>query len=245
MWLLGLLLSCKQQEEQVETPEPKDFGVIASDYEVLNDADLDEYLSARYKSLQKQYGPSRIAGKGLLVDEGWCHDYFHYSYVISRLVGIDFVKLASIEAREGVKGVNSIVDRVPKSNPKYSELLRIRQLIDLTDTNRVRLSYKIFRKDRDPNLTDQEQIKIWIDNFKKGYQLRGGTNAPEEFLPEDFPKAHQISKLAGVDFQQLAFIELKGGTPALLLLIRTIPFWTHREKCFDVLQPASEDTPTD
>jgi hypothetical protein len=236
MWLFLSLWACNQQEQQVSEKTDQGVEVTERGFQVLPDADLEEYLNSKFKYLQIKYGKARIAGKGPLVDEGWCHDYFHYSFVISRLIGLDFVKLASIQARKGVSGVNKVVDRYPNSEPQYQELQKIRQLIDLTDTEGVKQSYELFRQYRKPNLSDQEQIELWLNLFYEGYKLRSGTSAPEEFLPEDFPRAHEVSKLATVDFQQLAFIELKGGVPALLLLIRTIPFWTHREECFEVLQ---------
>ena len=240
MWALILLLACKQEEEQVvvASTAPEVFG---GNFEVIPDAGVDEYLHAKYKHLLEQYGPSRIAGKGFLVDEGWCHDYFHYAFVISRLVGIDFVKLASVQSREGVKGVNKVADRVPKKHRNYEELLRIRKLIDLTNAQTVRRTHELFRLFRKPNLSDQEQIDLWISLFHEGYQLRAGVSAPEEFLPEDFPRSYELAELAIVDFQKLAFIELKGGAPALLLLIRTIPFWNNREECFELLRSDKEE----
>jgi len=234
MWVLILLFACQQTEESViQPPNPI---VASNNFEIVQPATIDERLHSKFKNLLEQYGPARIAGKGLLVDEGWCHDYFNYSFVTSRLVNIDFVKLASIQAREGVQGVNLILNHVPLAHEKYEELFEIRQLIELTNEKKVRRSHELFRIFRNPNLTDQEQINLWLERFHDGYALRGGKSKPEEFLPEDFPKSFEISKLGTVDFQMLAFIELKGGSGALLLLMRTIPFWNHRDECFEVIR---------
>ena len=234
MWVLILLFAC-QQEEEVEIQPPNPI-VAANNFEIVQPASVDERLHSRYKVLLEQYGPARIAGKGLLVDEGWCHDYFNYSFVASRLVGLDFVKLASVQAREGIDGVNLILNHVPRDHEKYEDLYKIRQLIELTNDKKVRRSHELFKLFRNPNLNDQEQIDAWLLKFKEGFALRGGTSKPEEFLPEDFPKSYEISKLTNVDFQTLAFVELKGGSGALLLLMRTIPFWSSRDECFEIIR---------
>ena len=235
MWVFSLLLAC-QNEETISAPQG--LQVAGTQFEIIPDASVEEYVHAKYKFLLEQYGPARIAGKGFLVDEGWCHDYFHYAYTASRLLNLDFVKVASIQSREGIQGVNVVIDRAPRKHAKHDELRRIRTLINLTDDQEVSRSHALFRSFRDPNLSDQEQINAWLDSFREGFELRSGPSAPEEFSQQDFPLAYDLSEMAIVDFQTMAFIQSKGGVPAFTLLMRTIPFWNKRDECFELINSA-------
>ena len=117
-----------------------------------------------------------------------------------------------------------------------AELQKIKSLVELSDVDTPERSGVIFRRFRNPYLSDAIQMHLWIDLFVEGVELRRGKMNPDKLNPKKQVTAAKIAKIAYMDFEPLATIEYKIGKRGLLLLLKSIPMWNNREECLEILR---------
>jgi len=189
-----------------------------------------QLLDDTYDQQVAAKGPGKTAAKGEIVDDDWNRRHFSYAAAVCEASGLDFVKLATIQAGGGTKGVDRIVAAMPADGPG-AEAHRLADLIQIASTVRPGDVTKTVEKYRDGALSAEAQQAAFLDLYVEGWILRTSPRKPRKVTAAGYPQAHQVHELTGLDFEKLALVQLKGGKRGLRALVQTLPDLPQREAC--------------